>query len=103
MPRYVQIQKHKNLINVGIVYFHLEIIRSTLKPWPKMANPPRKPAVGSPLPVELAAPSQLRRMLHRVDLPDVVSSQKLVAKNSILLLNARESTLDSHGDSQRRS
>ena len=60
-------------------------------------------AVGSPLPVELGAPLQLRRMFHRVGLPDVVSAQELVAKNSILLLNARGSTLDSHGDSQRRS
>ena len=56
-----------------------------------------------PLPLELGAPPQLRRMLHRVGLPDVVSAQKWVTKNSILLLNARGSTLDSQGDSQRRS
>ena len=60
-------------------------------------------AVKSPLQVELGALPQLRRMLPQVGLPDVVSGQKLVAKNSILLPNAQRSTLDSHGDRQRRS
>ena len=60
-------------------------------------------AVRSPLPVELRAPPQLRPMLHPVGLPGVVSTQKMVAKISFLLLNARGSTLDIHRDSQQRS
>ena len=60
-------------------------------------------AVGSPLCGGAMSSAGGAPMLDRVGLPDVVSAQKLVAKISILLLNAQGSTLDSHGGSQRRS